>query len=378
MSRLFVANFGFEDELTGRRMSRSASEATRGLCGCWTPMLGPGDRIVLGPSESDAEAVQGAGRVTEIVPWGWSRCMARLAQAAGTTAGMPDPLLVETLNRRRWLFAREVELGMAPAGSALLESLDDCLAVLSRPPAIGSAWIVKADLGASGRCQRRVGDVAAGGGSLQKWISRCLERDGVVLVEPYLESVCEYGLQFELSAGERIRFCGATELLTTESGGYRGTRFSGRAEGPLTGELDELLAVVEPVVLQVARSGYTGPLGVDSMRYRRSSAETGWRPLQDINARFTMGRCALEWSGELPRGTSGTVLVGRWVDAMTVDRRLAGLLEQVEGLQRARRFSPRESPPRAPTGLVLLVYDERLDPGPIECRVTACLEEPAG
>ena len=41
MARLFVPNFGFEDEIVGRDLSRAASAATRGLTGCWAALLDP-------------------------------------------------------------------------------------------------------------------------------------------------------------------------------------------------------------------------------------------------------------------------------------------------------------------------------------------------
>ena len=43
--RLYVSNFGFEDELSGETISRTARAATMGLCGVWAPMLGPSDQI---------------------------------------------------------------------------------------------------------------------------------------------------------------------------------------------------------------------------------------------------------------------------------------------------------------------------------------------
>jgi len=110
------------------------------------------------------------------------------------------------------------------------------------------------------------------------------------------------------------------------------------------------------------------------MCFRAAAGETAWRPLQEVNARFTMGRCALEWSAELPVQSSGTVLVVRWDEPETVDGRLGELVAEVEGLRRAERFSPIGSPLGSPMGLVLLVYDTSHDPSVIEGRVTACLE----
>ena len=372
MSRLFVANFGFEEELAGRRMSRSAWEATRGLCGCWTPMLRPGDRAMAEPFLGDAEPLTTADQVTEVVAWGWSEPMVRLADEIGCRVGIPDPSVVETLNRRRWSYAQEVETGMVGAEAVVAENLESYQDVVSRSPLRGSGWVVKGDLGASGRQQRRIGDAAAAEGFVE-WVAGCLDRDGLVVIEPYLDSVWECGLQYELLEGGGVRFCGATELLTTESGSYLGTRFGEAVAQRLEPDREELLGRLEPVVNCAASAGYFGPLGIDAMCFRRATGEESWRPLQEVNARFTMGRCALEWAGGLAAGTSGTVLVARWAEAESVDRRLSELVAETEGLRRAERFSPRESPPGTPLGLVLLVYDTQSDAAAIEAGVAACL-----
>ncbi|MCA9082192.1 MAG: hypothetical protein KDA58_16640, partial [Planctomycetaceae bacterium] len=46
--------------------------------------------------------------------------------------------------------------------------------------------------------------------------------------------------------------------------------------------------------------------GIDAMRYRDRSGDLRIRPLQDINARYTMGRIALNWAHRFGQP-------GRWV-----------------------------------------------------------------
>ena len=379
MSKLFVANFDFEDELAGRKVSRTAWQATQGLSGCWTPLLAPGDRMMAGPligSNDPSEAVRVAGEMrgaTELVPWGWSGGMARLAKEIGAAGAVPDVAVVEMINRRRWSHGQELEMGLQPEAGRLIETFEDCRAILSQGPPIGTSWIVKADLGASGRHQLRMnaGQVQAGRAS---WLADCLERDGLVLIEPWLDAVCECSLQFEIGADGTSTFLGVTELLTGESGGYLGTRFGPSVAARLGGDVGELVATVRPVVERASRMGYVGPLGVDAMRYRAASGETLWRPLQDINARFTMGRCALEWLDLLPGGVCGTVLVGDWTGGATWDRRLEGLVGRVEGLERVERYSPMGSAEAGVKGLVLVVYTERVEAEGVERAVREGLE----
>ncbi len=373
MARLFVSNFGFEDEIAGRDLSRTAAAATRGLNGCWAAMLKPTDLICAEPYTHPRSVVANATTAWAIVPWGWSRQMVRWASSVSSVVNWPDPVVVEMLNRRRWGFAREKEIGQIPRGSDVVESVAACVSLLSKPSPTGMGWVVKADLGASGRGHRRI-DTCEIPDQFVAWVSSRLKQDGMVQVEPLLPAVREVGVQYDVLTTGKVALRGITELLTTKAGAYHGTRIVRRGDATI-GDLEDLLEMLQPVVDQVAEAGYTGPLGVDSMRYESEDGGRGWRPVQDINARFTMGRCALEWSGKLPAGTRGTVLVARWSSGASVDECVASLPDKVPGLRRAIRFSPSESPPQTDVGLVLLVYDETSDAPEIEA---ASLREIAG
>ncbi|HAA52583.1 MAG TPA: hypothetical protein DCE43_22900 [Planctomycetaceae bacterium] len=373
MPRLFVPNFGFEEEIAGHSLSRSASEATRGLIGCWDAVLGPTDAVCPIPYTRPQAVLTDCSEPWEIVPWGWSRPMVRWANSICPVVSCPDPSVVEMLNRRRWGFAREKDIEMAPRGSAVVESVEACVRLLSKPASEGLGWIVKADLGSSGRGQRRFGSGEMTN-EFVTWVSSRLTRYGMVQVEPVLPSVREVGVQYDVQAGGEVVLCGITELLTTDSGAYRGTRIFRCGEETVQG-LGRLVEMLEPVAEQVAETGYSGPLGVDSMQFQSDELGEGWRPVQDVNARFTMGRCALEWSTELPVGTRGTVLAASWGSAESVDRRVASLPEKVAGLRNALRFSPPESPPTTGAGLVLLVYDKEGDALEIEAAALRAIQE---
>jgi hypothetical protein len=87
---------------------------------------------------------------------------------------------------------------------------------------------------------------------------------------------------------------GITGLLTDAQGTYRGSRLFGDAEiPPANVSPSNILQVVERAARHVQERGYFGPLGIDVMQYLASDGESRWRPLQDINARLTMGRVAL-------------------------------------------------------------------------------------
>jgi hypothetical protein len=79
------------------------------------------------------------------------------------------------------------------------------------------------------------------------------------------------------------------------------------------------------------------------MQYRTSTGEIGWRPLQDINARWTMGRVALSWQRVLPPDSSASWLHFRWPsDPASADPRLADVLGELPADVRVVRTSPLE------------------------------------
>jgi hypothetical protein len=72
-----------------------------------------------------------------------------------------------------------------------------------------------------------------------------------------------------------------------------------------------LLPAVETALrlaTRLQKLGYFGPLGVDAMQYRDDAGRGRLRRLQDINARYTMGRLALGFRRILPAGWCGSWL----------------------------------------------------------------------
>jgi hypothetical protein len=62
----------------------------------------------------------------------------------------------------------------------------------------------------------------------------------------------------------------------------------------------EAVDVGRKVCKRMQAKGYHGPVGIDAMRYRDESGTTKLRLIQEINARWTMGRLAAAWRRYLP------------------------------------------------------------------------------
>jgi len=127
--------------------------------------------------------------------------------------------------------------------------------------------------------------------NLRNWAEKRLATSGPIVFEPIVERVAEAGIQIEIPQTGSPTLVGITPLLVDASGVYRGSRF---------GCPPEEIACWKPAVdvalgtaNELQRTGYFGPLGIDAMQYRNSDGEVRLRPLQDLNARYTMGRLAL-------------------------------------------------------------------------------------
>ena len=314
MPRLFVGNFDFEHELAAssgwnpsavlRRISAERSVS-------WISLADDGD-LIWSPEPIPDEfweslAKQGLPRVLgvvdlnsavattqKVVPWGWSAW----TRAIGGATARPSDSAVRQGNSREWSFALEQELGVALSGAARLERIEDFLDAVRRSasevgePAVDHGWVVKASFGMAAR-ERLLGRGLTLTSTQRSWLNRRFAADGAVFFEPWLRQRAEVGIQWTvppLGQGEPL-LEGLTPLLCDSQGGYRGSEFSLGAGIPR--EWQHAVGVCEQAAARLQAFGYFGPLGIDSAIYEDVAGAVLVRPLQDINARYTMGRLAL-------------------------------------------------------------------------------------
>ncbi len=313
MPRLLVPNFDFEHQLanaaaqTPARLSRLNAE----LATAWLAIAEEGDVLwTPEPVHSDffrAAADAGLPRVTgtmqparlsgpiECIPWGWTDRLRALCQERGWTADTPSAAAVASANSREFSTRLELERDIALPGAGPAASISDVeqrLKLLSDPNE-RPRWVIKAQFGMAGR------ERLLGSGPLtppaEGWLRKRLADDGLVFVEPWVERIFEVGLQFDVPRSGRPVLLGFVPLLSNAGGQYRGSWFAPPAA------LAESHAVVPSAVVEdcenaarrVQELRYFGPLGIDAMCYRAANGVPAWRPLQDINARWTMGRLSL-------------------------------------------------------------------------------------
>lgn len=336
MPRLFVGNFHFEHELTavaGWHPSVALKRISAERVPSWISLAEDGDLIwTPEPVAEDfwhSLARQGLPRVRgvvdlssaarnvdEVVPWGWS---ARTRAISGAIA-QPSDSSVRQGNSREWSFAMEHELRVAPFGAARLERMEDLAEAVRRSasefgePVVDHAWVIKANFGMAAR-ERLLGRGLAFAPAQRTWLSRRLDSDGAVYFEPWLQRCAEVGIQWTLPPpGQgRPKLEGVTPLLCDPQGGYRGSEFS--LDTSVPNEWQRAVEVCEQVAKRLQSLGYFGPLGIDAAIYEDATGTAHARPLQDINARFTMGRLALGFRRLLRSGECGV-----WRHERTAER----------------------------------------------------------
>jgi len=303
--RLFLANFDFEAGLVSPSAcaSRDALRRNSELAFAWLAVAQGGDVIVAEhPPDEVFRATlnrlnrQGVrfARATEsfaddflVTPWGWERRVIGWADSCGLETDSPPLHAIVFANSREFSFACERDLRCGLEGQAVCCTVSEAIAAVARL----DRWLIKANFGAAGR--ERIQGRGRPTDEMQQWIGRRLARDGAVFVEPFVESVEEAGIQWEIPREGEPELKGVVPLVSDERGQYRGS------EIPLSPVAPERWGgVIETSRRAAERAqslGYFGPLGIDAMRYRDAFGEVRDRPLQDINGRWTMGRLALGW-----------------------------------------------------------------------------------
>ena len=316
MPRLFVANLHFEQQIAGDRQDLPLAlrqRAAEQACG-WLAVAQPADLIWCPrpvksefwesmsqfglPMATGVSEMADVPHGLELTPWGWSSAAERFGQTVKAHCQRPPMDAIRRANSRRFSFEFESKWNVGLEGAVGITSAKDLERALSGLSA-DQRWVLKAEFGAAAR-QRIVCTGPAPDATAAGWIRKRLAAGEWLAFEPWVERICEAGLQWTVPRGGVPVFEGVTELLNDDSGQYRGSRFG--LEPARIEAWQPAIDVAQRAVGEIQQSGYFGPVGVDAMRYRDVDRVERIRPLQDINARWTMGRLALGWRRVMPSG----------------------------------------------------------------------------
>jgi len=228
----------------------------------------------------------------ELSPWGWTSRTIAAQQRLNPRQQVPDLDVVRQVNSRSFAYAAETKRNLLPVGAARIASWQDLEQQINQFAVPEQRWVIKSDFGMAAR-ERLLGRGNNIPVQQKNWIQKKLRSEGVMFFEPWLHKITEVGLQFQVPALGKPVLRGVLPLLTDENGLYRGSRIGPETLETAASEWTEAITLCSEIAQEIQQLGYFGPLGFDVMQYRDQHGEIKIRFLQDINARWTMGRLTL-------------------------------------------------------------------------------------
>ena len=258
--------------------------------------------------------------LNDFAPWAWTPSshsqIGSLVSAARYEPPVWNDSLLE-LFRKSWSAERLGQWLTEPdlpdwfvepdTAGTKLSTVDQAVGAFARLANVGfRSVLVKQDLAASGRGQRRFDCQHALESSDAAWLTSLLTR-GDAVVEPELDRVVDLSFLWHLPQGKNeTKFLGWTRPLVTAGRRYEGTRLTnlftdcdadvkrfllaGRCE-----RLQQTATWIQDHVLpELIERQFSGCFGVDALVCRDGSGQLKIKPIVELNARTTMGHVALK------------------------------------------------------------------------------------
>jgi len=235
----------------------------------------------------------------QITPWGHSEAAQKFATQNGESVTAPDPAIVRRVNDRAFASRLETEHECGLPGSGHVRShpeLRDTIVAATELFQIAPEnfeWVAKSRFGMASRGRilgrgTRLDDPSAG------WLWKQCDRNESVQFEPWVTAEAEFSTQWSIPKSGKPELLGWTRILAGPGSSQTGWAFRAGIDFEAS-EFSAALPLLRSAIEQIAAEGYFGPVGIDSMLCQLpGSTEPVMRPLQDINARLTMGRVMLE------------------------------------------------------------------------------------
>jgi len=149
-------------------------------------------------------------------------------------------------------------------------------------------FVLKSCFGTAGRGHIKVDHPKAKDFCKREW-----NQNRVVVAEPWVETICDFSTQWEISKDE-ITLIGTAFLETSPTGKHVGNVVGDEAkEAKFAKEILAHKEFVLPTLKEMKEMGYFGPVGFDAFIYRYQN-EVLLQPIVEINARKTMGWLTLK------------------------------------------------------------------------------------
>jgi len=251
-------------------------------------------------------------RARTLVPWGWTPAVRTQARKLGIEITAPEQDLIWSINAREFAFQLCEERGLLLPGEGMARTFEEAQQLLQGLIRTKTGWVIKPNQSQSGRGQMRGTSVLTD--RQMQTVRRLIERQGCVHIEPLLNGQKELSGQWDIPPSGSPQFLGLTELRTDSRGRYAGTGI--KTLGLSVSLESALLRDQSAAVARLQSLGYFGPVGIDAMLFKSENQEC-IRSIQDLNARWTMGRIGWEWGMRLSarldkRNKGNEISAGFW------------------------------------------------------------------
>jgi len=299
-------------------------------------VVGPeGVRLGKGLDNGHGDGL-GERKLGGLRPWAWApdsleRLSPLFSQVTGDDRGPDDcfnPRIAE-LYSKAWSaqFLREIHPELAAVFPALCPVETIGLPVTDLPAALEAVrefrargfhrLVVKQALGLAGANAIRLWEPELLE-TQRRWMAESLEAGQTLVVEPWLERLADFSVQFERAAGG-LRRIGFTDLFNDHRGQFlangaspgferrppaRAVRaFNSWPDAPglLRRGYEVLASALET---RLAAVGFRGPIGIDALVCQTPEGPR-LKPVVEINPRYTMGRLTLELMRVVAPGSHG-------------------------------------------------------------------------
>jgi len=236
--------------------------------------------------------------VTEVRPWGWDLALRRFLLRHGVEAVPTEEVIagIRELSHRKYAVSLlgSLQCSGTVGFSTEADSLDEVMECLHQYGRI----VVKAPWSSSGRGVRFVDSSL--NESQQQWIRNVIEHQGSVVVEPFYQSIKDFGMEFDSDGEGQVRYLGLS-IFVTKNGAYKGNvLMQERAKEDFLSRyvsVNLLHGTQEKICGELGhlyKNRYKGPFGIDMMIVSKPDEEGLFlHPCVEINLRHTMGHVAL-------------------------------------------------------------------------------------
>lgn len=163
-----------------------------------------------------------------------------------------------------------------------------------------------------------------------QWIRGAIRKQGVVSIEPALNKVCDFAMEFESDGKGNIKYAGLSVFNTLKKGAFSGNLLGSQQtlEKELTKyvpkeQLSEIQDTIRIILSEQLGRIYKGHFGIDMLIYHDKNDSFAIHPFIELNLRYTMGLVAIQLSNRLIHpDTSGQFIISHDKNAYTSHLRM--------------------------------------------------------